>query len=82
MSPEQAEEYGPSDDWHDPDGDDELEDAEEWQEGQCDNCSGPPRSMDEQKAALASSIIPVCACWIGQGAAPANCQCGPEKESA
>jgi hypothetical protein len=78
MSPEQLEEYGPDDDFDD----DGQEDAQEWQEGQCDQCSGPPRMMDEQAATLASAIVPVCACWMGHGAAPEHCKCGPERVSA
>ena len=76
MSPEQLEESAYEDDF------DDVEEAEEWQEGQCDNCSGPPRGQDEQRAALASAIVPVCACWIGQGAAPEDCTCGPTEETA
>lgn len=74
MSPEQAEEYGPDDEYDD----DHQEDAPEWQAGECDMCAGPPKTQAEQAAVMASSVIPVCACWMGQGAAPADCLCGPE----
>lgn len=81
MSPEQFEEYGPDDD----DGydyPDAVDIAEEWQPGQCDNCSGPPATDAERRAVLASSIVPVCACWTGQGASPDACMCGPEQPEA
>ena len=51
--------------------DDELEDAQEWQPGECDNCFGGPP---------VTSVLGTlyCACQIGQGAAPEDCVCGPE----
>jgi hypothetical protein len=54
----------------------EAEDAEEWQEGQCDGCSGSTPEELEQ-AASGRSIMPVCACAIGQGADSEHCRCGP-----
>ncbi|MDH6125953.1 hypothetical protein [Kitasatospora sp. GP82] len=51
--------------------DDEFEDAEEWQEGECDHCFGGEPTP--------SPFGPIyCACEIGQGAQPENCVCGPE----
>lgn len=53
------------------DHDDSLEDieAEEWQEGTCDNCYGET---------VQGPLGPVhCACAIGRGAAAAACTCGP-----
>jgi hypothetical protein len=73
------EEYGPGDDWHDPD-EDAVDIAEEWQPGQCDNCTGPPTTDAEKRAQLASALVPVCACWIGQGAPLDACVCGPGGE--
>lgn len=80
MHPEQFEEYGPDegpgDEWHDPDAvDDDQAEAEEWTEGQCDNCTG---STPAEVAAAAKSrvMIPVCACAIGQGAPADACVCG------
>lgn len=69
----------------DPDCNDELDgidrddEDEEWQEGTCDNCYG---STPEELAAAANGpgFVPVCACAIGQGAGPGECQCGPENE--
>lgn len=60
------------------DDEDVQAEAPEWQPGECDMCAGPPRSMAEQQAVLASAIVPACACWMGRGAAPGNCYCGPE----
>lgn len=71
MSPEQLEEYGPEDD------EDELEDAPEWQTGECDMCPGDS-GQAERAAQMASAIVPVCACAIGQGADAGDCLCGPE----
>lgn len=59
--------------------DEEDEDAREWQPGECDMCAGPPSSDEERKAVLASGIVPVCACWLGQGAPLGECQCSPAR---
>ncbi|NUR04238.1 MAG: hypothetical protein HOY79_49380 [Streptomyces sp.] len=56
---------------------DELQDAEEWQEGTCDMCLGSTLE-DLVHAAEPGALIPVCACAIGQGAPPDECRCGPE----
>lgn len=77
MSPEQLEEYGPYDDDGEYDGGQEA--AEEWAEGQCDNCTGST-AEDLQRASEGPGIIPVCACAIGQGAPPDACVCGPGGE--
>lgn len=53
--------------------DEEFEDSEEWQPGQCCNCSGyVPGPADP-------FLTPACACAISQGADPENCVCGPEE---
>lgn len=47
----------------------DVEDDGEWQPGQCDNCYGET---------VQGPLGPVhCACTIGQGAATADCTCGP-----
>lgn len=62
--------------------DDEYgEPAEDWTEGTCDRCSGPPTESREGRATMASAIVPVCACFMGQGATPEDCVCGPEQTS-
>jgi hypothetical protein len=49
----------------------DFEDGEEWQPGQCCNCSGyVPEPNDPP-------LTPACACAIGQGASPEDCVCGP-----
>lgn len=54
--------------------DPDYPDAQEWQQGQCDRCSGG----DEQGVTATGPLGPLyCACHIGQGADPENCQCGP-----
>lgn len=68
--------YPTPEEYWDHEGDEGPEDAKEWQPGECDNCDGPPRTDAEKLAALGSSIVPVCACWIGQGASPEDCTCG------
>lgn len=67
----------PEDDWN-PDEDDYDGPAgdEEWQPGTCDRCSGDS-GQAERAAQMASVLIPVCACAIGQGAPLGECQCGP-----
>lgn len=55
------------DDEHDED-DDATVDDEEWQEGQCDNCTGG--QVSTPLGAL------YCACAIGQGADAEDCRCG------
>lgn len=65
------------DDWHpDHDDTDDPEGDEEWRPGTCDNCAGDS-GQAERAAQMASAIIPVCACAIGQGAPPGQCHCGP-----
>jgi len=57
------------------DEDDELEDAEEWRPGECDNCYGG----DENGVTATGPLGPLyCACFIGQGADEEDCRCGPE----
>lgn len=47
----------------------DYEDAEEWQEGECDHCYG--ETVD-------GPLGPIyCACQIGQGADEDDCECGP-----
>lgn len=54
--------------------DDELEDAGEWQPGECDNCYGG----DENGVTATGPLGPLyCACFIGQGADEEDCRCGP-----
>lgn len=56
---------------------DDLEDAEEWQEGECDNCYGG----DEEGVTATGPLGPLyCACFIGQGADPEGCRCGPPSD--
>lgn len=53
---------------------DDVEDAEEWHFGECDNCYGG----DENGVTATSPLGPVfCACFIGQGADEEDCRCGP-----
>ena len=53
---------------------DDPEDAEEWQPGECDNCSGG----DENGVTATGPLGPLfCACFIGQGADEEDCRCGP-----
>lgn len=48
----------------------------EWQEGECDHCSGG----DAQGVTATGPLGPLyCACKIGQGASPEDCECGPEE---
>ncbi|MFJ6530869.1 hypothetical protein ACIQMZ_37185 [Streptomyces longwoodensis] len=57
--------------------DDDQEDAQEWREGQCDNCSGGDAAGVTAEGPLGPLY---CACKIGQGAEdPNDCTCGPEK---
>lgn len=65
------------DDWDfDADDDGYYEAAEEWQPGECDNCSGG----DENGITATGPLGPLyCACHIGQGAAAENCVCGAEE---
>ena len=57
---------------------DDVEDAEEWQEGECDMCFGG----DENGVTATGPLGPLyCACAIGQGADEENCRRGPEEES-
>ncbi|AEW95895.1 MULTISPECIES: hypothetical protein [Streptomycetaceae] len=58
----------PDDDWDD----DYAQESEEWAEGTCDHCLNP-----DQIGPLGT----VCACRIGQGAAPEDCVCGPDADS-
>ncbi|MFD9567720.1 hypothetical protein [Streptomyces sp. NPDC059994] len=51
----------------------EAADAEEWRPGQCDRCYG------ETVSGPLGDVH--CACAIGQGADPEDCQCGPEDDS-
>jgi hypothetical protein len=59
----------------DDDFDDELEDAEEWREGECDNCSGGDENGVTATGPLGDLY---CACRIGQGAPEDECRCGDE----
>lgn len=82
MSTHLSEYYDGPDDDGDDDQDDVYEDAEEWSEGQCDNCTGKAPA-DGEEITLSRSfpnapITPVCACAIGQGASPENCVCGQQ----
>lgn len=43
---------------------------DEWTEGTCDNCYG-------QTVTVEGGLQVHCACAIGQGAGPGECQCGP-----
>lgn len=64
--------YTDHDEYFDDDQDD-TEDAQEWREGECDNCSGG----DENGVTATGPLGPLyCACRIGQGD-PDNCKCGP-----
>lgn len=71
----QPDEYGP-DEYDDEYEYDPVDVAEEWTEGQCDNCTGST-AEDLARAAASSGITPVCACAIGQGAPAEECECGP-----
>jgi hypothetical protein len=53
------------------------DDAPEWQPGECDMCVGAS-GQAELAAQMASAIVPVCACLMGQGAPLGECMCGPE----
>lgn len=58
--------------YEDDDLDDELDDAEEWQPGECDMCFGET---------VQGPLGPIhCACAIGQGAPADECRCGPEED--
>lgn len=47
---------------------------DEWQSGECDNCSGG----DENGITSTGPLGPLyCACFIGQGADPGACHCSP-----
>lgn len=73
MSPEQMEEEFPGyDDYEDR----PMEDAPEWQPGECDMCAGS--TPEDLERASQGGFIPVCACAIGQGAPAGECRCGPE----
>lgn len=56
---------------------DDLEDAEEWQEGECDHCFGGDENGVTATGPLGDLY---CACAIGQGASPDECRCGPVEE--
>lgn len=60
-------------DYDDDDYDDD-DDTGEWQEGQCCMCTGS--TAEDLQRAAEGSLIPVCACAIGQGASLEDCQCG------
>lgn len=66
--------------YEDDEGDDmgDIHEDDEWRPGTCDRCAGHAGGTAELAAALASSIVPVCACAIGQGALPSACECGPQ----
>ncbi|KJY38126.1 hypothetical protein [Streptomyces sp. NRRL S-495] len=49
------------------------EDTEDWQPGECDCCTGG-EPIETPIGLL------YCACQVGQGAAPENCACGPDKD--
>lgn len=68
MSIEQMDDYGDGYDWE-----------EDWQPGQCDNCTGSTAEELERAAKPGAliSIFPVCACATGQGAPADACVCGP-----
>jgi len=69
--------YDPHDDPYDGDEDEYYQDHEDWQEGQCDNCTGG----DEDGVTADSPLGPIyCACRIGQGAPAHECTCGPEED--
>jgi hypothetical protein len=51
---------------------DDLLDDDEWQEGDCDHCTGYVPGPGDPP------MTPACACKIGQGAAAEDCQCGSE----
>lgn len=74
-TPEDEHDQGYPDDDQD---DDDQADALDWQPGECDYCPGHAGGQAEIAAAMASSIVPVCACAIGQGAPADECLCGPE----
>lgn len=69
------EEAGPDYLDHDDYADDDQAEAEEWQPGECDNCSGG----DANGVTAVGPLGPLyCACRIGQGAEDATeCRCGP-----
>lgn len=50
---------------------------DEWQPGECDNCTMSPGETTGH-----SPISVCCACSIGQGAPPDECRCGPKAVSA
>lgn len=77
MSPEQLEECGPYDDDGEYDGGQAA--AEDWAEGQCDNCAGST-AEDLKRANYGNGVTPVCACAMGIGATPDACVCGPGGE--
>ena len=61
------------------DDEDDQEDAEEWREGECDNCYGG----DEEGITATGPLGTLyCACRIGQGADPEDCHCGPPNDEA
>ncbi|MFD5436621.1 hypothetical protein ACFWJ4_31285 [Kitasatospora sp. NPDC127067] len=49
------------------------EESEDWQPGECDHCTGG-EPIESPLGLL------YCACWIGQGADPENCVCGPDED--
>lgn len=55
--------------WHEHFHDYGEPDAKEWTEGECDKCLTP----DE-----VGPFGTCCACAIGQGASPDECECGPQ----
>lgn len=66
--------YTDHDEYQDDDFDEEGDSAEEWQEGDCDNCDGG----DENGVTATGPLGPLyCACFIGQGADAEDCRCGP-----
>lgn len=53
-------------------------DTSEWQPGECDNCTGG----DNLGITATGPLGPLyCACFIGQGADPDECRCGPPAEA-
>ena len=53
---------------------DESEADGEWQEGECDHCSGGDEDAVTATGPLGALY---CACRIGQGADEEDCHCGP-----
>ncbi|MEV7600018.1 hypothetical protein AB0O91_21820 [Kitasatospora sp. NPDC089797] len=61
--------------YEDDDGFDEYQDDGEWRPGECDHCSGGDGNGVTANGPLGTLY---CACFIGQGAVPEDCVCGPE----